>query len=332
MVKGIQQKKSTDLHFNEDLSAVIGMPAHVVHAKNPQPSVDTISKCDSSVQSLSSIRSRPHLSPPQEFDSTKIDEARSGLKKLVTLNQEDTPLSRLEPAELLLTVLNDMYELGTLRAKVMRDRIIQKQNEWQQVEDQRHDKIKEKVNASKRLSIASLVQETLVSAALMTSGTVMIATGATAAAVATGAAAIFLSVIAVVDKYCEDATKRKIASFIARGNEEQKEIWQNRLKTFFGVANFCLAMGLSGKTAVEVGMKVAQGTVAGTKGLLEWRQNLKQAVIMELDAACQEEQTNYDMLMQELERIINLVRRFEQNIHLVETKLEQIFSKINAPK
>lgn len=116
-----------------------------------------------------------------------------------------------------------------------------------------------------------------------------------------------LGALLVIDTLCDDAGKKQIANWIARGDKEAELAWLGRIHLFTNVASFALSFGLNPTKAIEIGAKVAQATAKAVSETLDSKLSDLNAELMQINELCERserEQENFSQRVTEISKFI----------------------------
>lgn len=311
-----------------ELLAAIGQPASVYFA--PQVSApihDTMSKAGA-VGSVSSRTSRPVLDTPKPLELDTFVKGREGMKSLLRPS-EDMP--EMDVDDMLHEMLLSIIQQSSSYLQVKKNFFDTERSFSDTKEKERTDHIKSQVETGKSIGRWDNVEKSLVSFGLIAAGIAGIATGN----VPLGVTAIVVGTLLAVDQLMEDRAKIQVASWIARGDQEQERVWLDRIQMFCAATSLGLSLGLGGYGAVKLGMGAAQGFIqlgmatakgitTGVKSVNEWRFNVQRSVSTELDLACTVAQKSVNRVVFDIQEICNTLYQLYENMHQVEEKREQI--------
>lgn len=312
-----EQKRKQDL----DKSAIL--PSSPAYIKTPAIT-DSIAKADS-VSQIPSITSLPRLDPPKRLDSDNSNLGRSAVKTaLTTKTQTDTPIENLNIYDMVMRALSDMDDLKSFRLEIMSDRTKRQLEDFKAAEIAREEQIQKQLTATKHVSIADMVQDSLKTIGIILFAATTAATGGSSAVVGGLVAAAVCQCVLTLDQFFEDKAKLAIGTWMTRGDHEQAVAYSNRIKSFVAFVSWGLAIGFTGTKAIDIAMKISQGATGGIRTLLDRRQQVLKSEMMSGELKSTLSQKEIDRLMHLYELLLDDIDDNEINIQQIEKNNERL--------
>lgn len=311
-----------------ELLGAISQPASVYFAPQiaPMPIKDTIGSANSA-DSISTRTSRPVLDPPKPIELDTFVKGRNGMTNLL---RQPIDKPQMDVDDMLHEMLLSIIQQSSSYLQVKRNFFDTERTFSDVQEQERTEHMKTQLNTSKNVGTWNTVEKSLVSFGLIAAGIAGIATGN----VPLGVTAVVVGTLLVIDQVLEDKAKVALASWMARGEQEQERMWLDRIQLFCAVTSLGLSLGLAAPAAVSMGsavagqitlaMSTARGVASGVKSVHEWRYTTQKELATALDLACTLAQKSVNRVVFDIQEICNTLYQLYENMHQVEEKREQI--------
>jgi len=264
---------------------------------------------------------KPQLDVPLPMDEKTFELGKAGLTKFVEPLQIEDDSSTTDIDELVHDLLLTLARDSSIYLQAKRDYFNLERKWGESKEIERTAELQNQVDATKTVNTWGKVEQSVASAGLIISGALAVASGG---AVGLGIGAIALGAVLLIDQLLDDAVKKTVAKWIARGDREEETAWVNRIQMFAGLSSFALSFGTSPSAAVQVAMDVSKGAVGSIKDVFQWRLAVQKSTVMQLDADTKISQKMVDTLFTEIQEICNEINQFHENLHHIEEKKQKV--------
>ena len=270
------------------------------------------------VGSIENAQTQPKIDRPRPLDENTQKQGIRDLKNFC---------EHLEPDDLLHKLILQLAADTTVHLQVNKERL-HLERDWQKNEEGERMKAHDAHFAKMQTSMSwNKVSQSLTSFGLVASGIASLAIGATSL----GVGAIVVGGLLVADQLLDNVAKTTVATWLARKDDEQKEVWLNRIHLFCALTLTALSFGLKATKAVEIAMKVASTAVTATKGIVDWRVNTHKALVIELDAACRMSQKDIEAQIRSMQQIIDAIHQYHENLHHIDSSRARLISTVLRP-
>ncbi len=278
---------------------------------------DTIAKADDTVSSLTSTRSQPTSIPvldaPKPATKEVLAHGASNIKKLAGGGgSDDIDFTNIE--DLHASCMFAALEVFQKGLKIDRDRLHLERSYLETIEDERMQEINKQASLNHKRGIWSNVEKVLLTAGLIAAGVAGIAIGA----VALGSAAILVGTLLTLDHILDDAAKKAVASWMAKGDQERQDTYVMRINLFCSGVSTALALSISPAHALMYGVKVAQTAASAVKSVYEWRQNVHKGTMIGLGALASISQQEVNTMISNLQNSVKTITHHNEMTHDVE--------------
>jgi hypothetical protein len=262
---------------------------------------------------------------PEDAEAIEVQEGLKGLHAHMEVDFGD--LDNLLYALFLMTQETSTQYLAAKRSFFDSERTFSDAKE-----KERANEMQKQLDLSKKVGTWDTVEKSLVSFGLIAAGIAGIAMGA----IPLGVAAITVGTLMVVDQLLDDVAKKAVASWLAKGNTEDQQVWVDRIHLFCAATSIALSLGLAAPVAAQYGMTVtakyaaqfllagSRACATGVKGVYEWLHSNQKALMMELDATCTLAQKSVNRLIFEIQQICNTLYQLYENMHQIESNRDKL--------
>lgn len=274
---------------------------------------DTISKAAPNASSIS--RSVPVLDVPKSITAEDAEIGRSGVKPLYS---DSGSLDPANADDLMHMLYRNTHQAFTENLAITRD-LFTAQREFSDVkENERMQEMQSQISLSHKKGLWTSVEKSLLSFGLIAAGVAGIAMGA----IPLGIAGICIGTLMVIDRLLDDAAKKAVAVWLAKGDQEKEQVYTDRIHIALAGTSMALSFGLAGPAAVTYGIRLAQVAVGGVKSVYEWRFNKQKASMIELGAVCQLAQKDINSIVFEMQQKANTLRSLDEMWHEIEERTD----------
>lgn len=288
---------------------------------------DTIAKADDTVSSLTSTRSQPTSIPildaPKPATKDVLSHGAANMKKLAGGGGSDdidsTSLEALHSSCMLAAL--EVFQKGL---KIDRDRLNLERSYLETIEDDRMQEMTKQASLNHKRGIWNNVEKVLLTAGLIAAGIAGIAIGA----VALGSAAILVGALLTLDHVLDDAAKKAVASWMAKGDKERQDTYMMRINLFCSGVTMALSLSISPAHALMYGVKVAQTATSAVKSVYEWRQNMHKGVMIGLGALASISQQEVNNMISYLQNSVKTLMRHNEMTHDVEESNDDLWRDV----
>ncbi len=312
--------------FPQMLPAVVQPASDVVPTA---PSKDTVSKAISASFSTTG-RSRPELDKPRHIDSEGVKNGMEYLEAFMS-DDSDAEIDLLTNAIFLIAQDSSKDALDAQR------QLLAAVHTYSEAKNRtRLDEMQKQSDLTKKVGFMDTIQKGFSSFGLIGTGLLTALAGSTIP----GAALVIGGTLFLVDQLLDDKAKKTVATWVARGNKESEEMWVERIHLFCSVTSAGLSLGFAPQIAAGLGkntasavanvaLGVAQGGAKTIKSSYDSRLKLQRGFMVELDAACNFAQKDFNRVTSSMQLSINTVREFIAHHSQVQGEQESIIHQFS---
>ncbi len=293
----------------------------------PPPSVtqvftyDTTSKALDSLSGLISTRSKPTSIPVLDVPKPLSADADPNLKKLIH-GSDEPDLSNIE------NVLNELYlatqKVFSQNLRIERDLFNSERAFLKTIENERMEEMQKQIDLNQKRGLWDKVEKSLLSLGLIAAGVVGVAMGFATL----GASAILVGSLLILDHALDDAAKRAVATWLAKGDNERQETYMMRINLFCSGVSMALAFAISPAHAATYGLKVAQVATSAVKSVYEWRQNVHKSVMVALGGLATISQQDVNNWILGIQNSVRTLLQHNEMTHEVEERNDDTMREI----
>lgn len=309
---------------------------NIIIDREPQTKVNKKKSLNTEDTLNGSLSAIPQLLP-QISTNTSIPEKQNSISLISSplyhkaVNQIATGEKSLSPSPSIESIFYDI--MMTLLAQStsfleLQKNLIEGEKEWKETIYRQIEKMNLSLDdVHKARNSTSAITKLLGPVALLATGAIAIVTGA---ATLFAAGATVLGGLTLIDSILDDTAKKTVSEWLAKTNNETKEVWLGRLHLFTTMSSLGMSLGLETNQAITIATHVANITLKTIEAGTDLQEKQVQALLTEIEHSLQKSENMLETHIEALKRVNSTLKNFFESLSQVYKSLQTTYSYIHA--